>query len=292
MDDGTRATPVLKTKIQNLLRRMGVYDRLKETLAYDCYSWLRHGRSVLWRHNEVLFHRSLFGKRTDPMLIFDVGANRGQRTRVFLKLGARVVAVEPDAANQALLRKRFGRSEAHSVTIVGRAVSDAEGTATLLVHEPGSGLNSLSRKWAQALAEDEKRFGRKLEFNGTQQVETVTLDKLIAEFGTPDYVKIDVEGHEPSVLRGLTRPVPLLSFEVNIPEFLDEGITCVEILGQLDEKGLFNWSRDCQGGFALPEWVARDDFASALRGCRESSVEVFWRSPNVRGGDGREGRPG
>jgi FkbM family methyltransferase len=272
---------VFKTKIQDFLGKIGAYDRLKETFAYDVYRWMRHGRALNWRNKEVLFYRSLFGDRPEQMLIFDIGANRGQRTRVFLGLGATVVAVEPDSANQRLLEKRFRRSP--TVTVVGKAVSKTAGTATLLIHKPGSGLNSLSSKWVRALEKDEKRFGRKLEFSGTQYVETVTLDGLIAEFGTPYYVKIDVEGHEPSVLQGLARTVPLLSFEVNLPEFLDEGVECVEILGRLDEKGRFNWSRDCQGAFALSEWVSEGEFMTALRGCRERSIEVFWRLPYGRG---------
>jgi FkbM family methyltransferase len=217
------------------------------------------------------------------MLIFDVGAHRGQRTDVFLHLGARVIAIEPDASNQRLLARRYcrNRSRENPVTVVGKAVSDANAVATMWVHAPGSGLNSLSSKWVLELGKDEGRFGCKVEFAGRQQVETTTLEALMNSFGIPDYIKIDVEGHEPSVLRGLRRPVAFLSFEVNLPEFLAEGLECVEILGRLAEGGRFNWSGDCQGGFALAEWLAGAEFASVLRGCKEASVEVFWRTPPI-----------
>jgi hypothetical protein len=46
-------------------------------------------------------------------------------------------------------------------------------------------------------------------------VNVATLDSLIDEFGVPDYAKIDVEGFDLEVLRGLSRPIPLLSFEYN-----------------------------------------------------------------------------
>ena len=267
-----------KTKIQDFLRRIGIYDRLRESFAYDCYRHWRYGRPIRWRQNELLFYQGLLGKHPPGMLVFDVGAHRGQRTDVFLQLGARVIAIEPDAANQGLLARKYSRSRpgGGSVTVVGKAVSDGGSGATLWVRAPGSGLNSLSPKWVQTLGRDEKRFGRTVEFTGRQQVETSTLESLINEFGVPRYIKIDVEGHEPSVLRGLKRPVPLLSFEVNLPEFLPEGIECVEILGRLSRAGRFNWSADCQGGPALAKWLPDAAFASALRACKEASVEVFW----------------
>jgi FkbM family methyltransferase len=281
---------VLKTKLQNFLRRIGAYDRLKETLAYDCYQRLRYGRPIMWRNRETLFYRSLLNPLPKDLLIFDVGANRGQRTQVFVRLGARVIAIEPDALNQRLLTRRTARlfSREQPVTIVGKAVSDSDSGATLWIHSPGSGLNSLSKKWVQMLGSDDRRFGNTVDFNGRQQVETTTLNALIQSYGAPYYVKIDVEGHEVSVLKGLKRPVPFLSFEVNLPEFLSEGIECVEILATLAKNGRFNWYVDSHGRLALPKWLPHAEFLPLLRRCEEKSVEIFWRS-----GDGPAlGTPG
>jgi FkbM family methyltransferase len=272
---------VVTTKIQRILRRIGIYDRLRESFAYDCYRSWRYGRPIGWRQNEVVFFRSLLEASVPGALVFDVGAHRGQRTEVFLRLGASVIAVEPDPGNQRVLARRYSRrrSRENTVTIVGKAASDTPGGATLWIHAPGSGLNSLSRKWVEVLGADTRRFGRPVDFARSRQVETTTLDALMSAHGVPGYIKIDVEGHEPSVLRGLQRPVPLLSFEVNLPEFLPEGAECVEILDRLAAGGRFNWSADCQGALALPEWLAGAEFVSALGRCGEPSVEVFWRAP-------------
>jgi len=271
---------VLKTKLQHILRRYGLYDRFKESFAYDFYRYLRQGRPLRWRHNEAVSYRSLFGELPRDMLVFDVGAHRGQRTDVFLKLGARVVAVEPDALNQRFLARKYSRSRLRkkTVTIVNKAVSDTTSGAVMWVHLPGSGLNSLSSKWVRTLERDEKRFGNVVTFVGSRNVETVTIESLIDSFGAPFYIKIDVEGHEPSVLRGLRRAVPYLSFEVNLPEFLPEGIECVEMLGRLAKDGRFNLSCDFHRGLALSEWLDATEVASVLSGCHAPSVEVFWKS--------------
>ncbi len=276
----TERRSVIKTKIQHILRRIGIYDRARESFAYDCYRCLRHGRPFRWRRNEVLFFRSLFVTRPQDMLVFDVGAHRGQRTGVFLQLGARVIAIEPDASNQRLLNRRFARNRLRRsrVTVVGKAVSDANSVATMWVHAPGSGINSLSPKWVQTLGRDDGRFGGTVEFPGSEQVETTTLESLISTFGIPYYIKVDVEGHEPSALRGLGRPVPFLSFEVNLPEFLAEGLDCVEILSRLAGGGRFNWYSEGSGGLAMSEWLPGAEFALAMRVCKERSIEVFWRN--------------
>jgi FkbM family methyltransferase len=268
---------MLRRMFQDLLRRIGAYDRMRETFAYDCYRRLKHGYPIGWRNSEYLMYRSLLGAVTGELLIFDVGANRGQRTEVFLRLGAKVVAVEPDATNQRVLARRYSQ-RGRPVTVIGKAVSDSAAGATLWVHRPGSGLNSLSRKWVEGLGNDASRFGSTVQFASTKEVETTTLEELMEAYGTPVYIKIDVEGHELSVLQGLKRSVPYLSFEVSLPEMLDESLECVAILARLSEKGTFNWFVDFQPSFSLAEWLPPSAFGEALRDCRESTVEVFWRS--------------
>jgi hypothetical protein len=61
------------------------------------------------------------------------------------------------------------------------------------------------------------------------EVPVVTLDALIAQHGEPAFVKIDVEGYEPQVLRGLTRPVQALSFEFH-GRLLDELAESLDLL--------------------------------------------------------------
>ncbi|HEY9503124.1 MAG TPA: FkbM family methyltransferase, partial [Pyrinomonadaceae bacterium] len=103
------------------------------------------------------------------------------------------------------LRQRFLKSRVRPkrVDVEGKAVSDAIATKTMWIDAPGSAKNTLSPKWVATLRSDQKRFGQCFEFASEKQVETITLEKLIATHGIPFFIKIDVEGHEPSVLRGL-----------------------------------------------------------------------------------------
>lgn len=52
-------------------------------------------------------------------------------------------------------------------------------------------------------------------------VPATTLNELIETHGMPDFCKIDVEGYELNVLKGMTKPIPYLSFEFAY-EFLDQ----------------------------------------------------------------------
>ncbi|MCK9364557.1 MAG: hypothetical protein M0P74_13285 [Syntrophales bacterium] len=56
-----------------------------------------------------------------------------------------------------------------------------------------------------------------------------TLDRLIDQYGMPKFCKIDVEGFELSVIRGLSAPVPYLSFEFT-REFLPDAESCIKHL--------------------------------------------------------------
>jgi len=143
---------------------------------------------------------------------------------------------------------------------------------------PGSAQNTLSDKWVSVLRNDDRRFGERFEFTNRREVRTVTIDQLMRDYGVPHFVKIDVEGFEPQVLRGLRRPIPFLSFEVNLPEFRPEGIECIRLLERVAGEGVFNFGTDSQGGLALERWLHAPDFSAVFDRCREPSIEIFWRT--------------
>jgi len=270
----------LKPYLQRMLRRTGLYQRLKASYAYDLYWRMADKQLIDGRSKEVSFYRDLLAGFRQGDLIFDVGANHGSKTDVFLRLGARVVAVEPDEVNQEILKEKFLRYRLapKRVSIVGKALSDRAKVETMWIDEPGSAKNTLSQKWVNILRDDEGRFGHSLDFGQRKEIETTTLEQLFITHGLPFFVKIDVEGHELAVLEGMQRPVPYLSFEVNLPEFMTEGLECVSRLGSLAADGKFNYAADCTQGLVLEEWLDPQRFSQVLSRCADKSIEVFWRT--------------
>jgi FkbM family methyltransferase len=167
--------------------------------------------------------RTFFGQfviRGD--LVFDIGANDGRYTGIFLELGAMVVAVEPNPSLARLLRERY-RAEVEEV-----AVGAKPGSAELHLAEADI-LSTLSTEWMDIA----RREQLSNEWSGDTIVVSVsTLDALIACHGVPSYVKIDVEGYEPQVLRGLSQAIVTLSFEVQGPA-LQMAADCINILDTL-----------------------------------------------------------
>ena len=258
-------------RLRKWLGLAGVYQRAKASWIYDTYWSVADKQIIDERRMEVEFYRNLLHGFRKGDLIFDVGANQGYKTGIFLRLGARVVSVEPDQVSQEILQQSFlkYRLKRKPLVIVPKAVSDRNSIERMWIDTRGSAKNTLSQKWVETLRSDDSRFGQRLSFGQWKDVETVSMEKLI---------KIDVEGHELSVLRGMNRPVPYLSFEVNLPEFRQEGLECVQTLGRLARDGLFNYAADCCCGLVLKGWVRTEEFSAALNSCRDKSIEVFWKT--------------
>ncbi len=178
-------------------------------------------------------------------MVFDIGANVGDLSAVFLDMDYLVVACEPDLVNFRMLQARFSGNK--RITLLQKAVAQHRGEG--LVYRSaahGGSLSTLSDKRRQQLngTKDEEGVIR---FGNGNQVALISLDDMIAAYGLPVYIKIDVEGFEQQVLSGLSQPVPLLSFEANLPEFLDETMACLRLLDAVDTQAVFNASTDDRG---------------------------------------------
>lgn len=191
-------------------------------------------------------------------LAFDIGSHVGNRLRALTSLGARVVAVEPNPSCLSILNRLYGRRE--SVEIVPAAAGRQVGRTTLYISTLHPTLATASQRWLERVKSNP--LFDTIRWDKAVSVPLLTLDDLIAEYGMPDFVKIDVEGMESEVLRGLSRPVPALSFE-----FLPAAIEgAFESMRYLEELGPYeyNYSMVETMELSLEGWVTVEELAHTL----------------------------
>jgi FkbM family methyltransferase len=191
-------------------------------------------------------------------LVFDVGAHVGDRIASFRRLGARVVAIEPQPALAKVLKLLYGWRA--NVTIEATAIGGAPGTATLMVNVDNPTVSTASRDFIDA-ARDAPGW-REQTWAKTIEVPVTTLDALIERHGTPAFIKIDVEGFEAQALAGLSKPVKALSFEFTTIQ-RDVARACIErcvALGYARFNGAVGESQT----FAHADWIDGDAIARWL----------------------------
>ncbi|MFC4149558.1 FkbM family methyltransferase [Micromonospora mangrovi] len=142
-------------------------------------------------------------------LVFDVGAHVGDHVGCFRRLDARVVAVEPQPVCARALRAIYAGDE--RVVLVEAACGRSVGRLPLAVNTANPTLSTASPHFIHA-GHDADGWRHEVWDTGVE-VEAVTLDSLVDTYGVPAFVKIDVEGFEDVVLAGLSRALPVLSFE-------------------------------------------------------------------------------
>ncbi|GAA4333773.1 FkbM family methyltransferase [Flaviaesturariibacter amylovorans] len=240
---------------------MGLIDKLlkptpfyKSYLAYKKRKTQREQAALEARYHplRVAFYRQFISTGD---VVFDVGANVGNRVQAFLECGARVVAVEPQPACVQVLRGKFN----DTITIENIGLASKPGELEMHL-STDSTVSTFSTEFRD-VTRDRFRYS---EWTDTIKVPISTLDLLLEKYGTPKFCKIDVEGFEPEVLRGLSRPIPFLSLEYCVPEAAGQLRECVDLLHRLSPGGTFNYSSGESMTWALPEWQSYEQFLQHL----------------------------
>ncbi|MBL4697906.1 MAG: FkbM family methyltransferase [Phycisphaerales bacterium] len=225
-------------KIKSVAHKLGVFP-----LARSVYRRL-NSRHRGEREVNRNFYRQIINKGD---LCFDIGANVGQSIEVFNDLGARIVAVEPNPNCLSVLRFQFGRNP--NITLLHKGMGSRPGTAELHFLDTDS-TASMRADWPYPTDQ-------------TVEVEIDTLDNLIAQFGRPRFIKIDVEGFELEVFKGLSEPIPLIYFEMHGHE-IERAKQILEHLDGLGEIIGVNATDAHNSVWLIDEWVAPDQLIERL----------------------------
>ena len=192
----------------------------------------------------------------DPKLIYDIGMCAGDDTAYYLHLGYNVIAAEPNPEMVEQAKKRFAAEIGTGrLTLVPAAVSATAGEQNFFLYTSPENA-SLARHGLKVTKEI--------------MVPTVKLDTLMNKYGVPFYLKVDTEGNEAEVVRGLSRDD--LPQYVSIELWGIESTCLLYALGYrkykvVDQPSL--WGTSCRGwkftqssgpfGEDIPgEWVPLD----------------------------------
>lgn len=254
---------------KKFLIKLKIYERIKWSKSFLIFQNIINPLQRKIQNQEAGFLSKIIKPGS---LCFDIGANVGEKTDIFLRLGAkRIIAVEPDRKNAKILAVKYKRIP--KVTIVEGAVSDRVGTEAMMVEGEGSGFNTLSNKWKDCLENKEvNRWHQKFCFRDRRYVSTITLDSLIQSYGVPDFIKVDVEGYELRVIEGLSQKISLICFEANLPEFLNETIESIRHLRDINPCTKFNFAIGDGIKFEIDHWV---DYSEMIRRIKSNAFRFM-----------------
>jgi len=230
----------------NLLTKIKLLNTLKIFNITRYFTYKRNNKSP----RKIKFYKQFL---SEGDLCFDIGSNIGEKVDLFLKLGTRVIAIEPQRECYQFLTKIYGKNK--NVVILNAALDERKGEKTLYICEANA-LSTMSENW---IAESKKESQlSQLSWNNAVKVNTDTLDEFIQQYGKPRFCKIDVEGFELNVLKGLTQPIPYISFEIAERNF-EAAVKCVEHLDSIAQVGFKHCPYE-KYKFSNSEWLPKSHF--------------------------------
>lgn len=206
-------------------------------------------------------------------LLFDIGANVGAYAQARWESGEfdKIVCVEANQIAFERLRARFQHNS--NIFPLFCAASDRDNQKLTFFETQATVLSTANPDW---VTKPGYRFHGNSTARVVNEVEvlTTTLDKLIHFFGMPDLVKIDVEGFEETVIKGLNQKVPTLCFEW-AQEMSDECLKTVDMLKNLGfEEFAMQYNDDYL--FYPDAYQPITDFHPEMLATREKDWGMVW----------------
>ena len=205
-------------------------------------------------------------------LIYDVGLHNGDDTAFYLHRGYDVIAVEADPSLIAAARERFAKElDAGRLSLVHAGIADRAGSATFFLCEGKSEFNSFDR----ANATKQGHACREIE------ITCRTFASILEEFGTPHYLKIDIEKFDRHCVADLNR--------LDLPRFLSCELTDTDQIEQMAGLGYDAFKLVWQGHHRAVEDETRTFTAWAERRLQQFARGA-WLMSKLRSARDRAGR--
>lgn len=234
---------------------MSLSDRLEKLKSDSALASLSRSLAVYYGDTaREAAMDALYARFVQPgVLAFDIGSHVGDRIGAFRRLGARVVALEPQPLCAHVIRTLYAGDS--GVTLLESACGPTAGRLSLQVNSANPTVTTASRDFVKAA--DGAGGWEGQVWDREIDVPVTTLDALIEAHGMPAFIKIDVEGFEADVLAGLTYAAPALSFEFTTIQ-RDVATACLERIAALGDYG-FDVALGESHELGLGRWVTADD---------------------------------
>tara|TARA_B100000886_G_scaffold62688_2_gene38896 strand:- start:6377 stop:7114 length:738 start_codon:yes stop_codon:yes gene_type:complete len=195
-------------------------DALKSNLRYTNLHFailnITNPNYIKWLKKELFFHKKFLNNEN---LIFDLGANLGDKTYIFSKLSKKIICFEPEDKMYKILKKRFRNKK---IVLRKKIISNKIEKVKFIIVKGNEAYSTIIKK-----SLNQFKHLNKNDFY-TKIKKSSTLNHEITKFGIPNYIKIDCEGSESKILKRLKYRVKIISFELNLPYFIKDGKEIIE----------------------------------------------------------------
>lgn len=192
-------------------------------------------------------------------LVFDVGSNIGDKSEQFLNLGARVVAFEPQKECFDFAVTRFKNNANYIAENI--ALDSKAGVSQIKI----ANFDTISSMSEDFIREVKKERFATCSWSVARQITTDTLDNMISKHGKPSFIKIDVEGFELNVLKGLSSSIDVISVEFT-PELCHASVACMNYVDALNNgRSVFNYGYRNDENFKFSGWLTMGEILKYLK---------------------------
>lgn len=244
------------------------------SMQLDLGNWSERLTWCLARYHDLPLQTALISLLCPGDAFVDIGANLGMLSLLAHRRIApegRVIACEPNPRMQERIQAAVAANGLRHFTTVGTALGEREGIAELHEFAGHAGWGSLSSDGPE---------GARRTASWTVPIRVG--DGVLAELPArqPIVMKIDVEGHEVPVLRGLRQTLrqrlPLVFVEVADAHQRRAGYSAAELRGALEQHGYRGFALRMDRRFAF----GRKLVVQPIEQCELAEIDALFVPPH------------